>query len=139
MSDEISESPLSTVADLRGRVQLLIGSSTPDIVDQIVQSFVKQEKERRVGLLVDMLKKHSDAETEFNKLKPDIITFLEDGETIKEKNWSAVAKGNRDKAKKKLERLTNALNTAISKGDFKTLEEVQKNSGGDKSASDEAA
>jgi hypothetical protein len=130
MTDE--SSAVSTVVDLRNRVQVLIGSSTPDIVEQIVQTFVKQERDRRVELLVSALKKHAEAEAAFLKLKPDHIIFNEDGVTIKEKGWTAPKKSERDKAQKIVDKFANALNGAISKGDFKLLEDVVKGGGDQK-------
>ena len=95
------------------------------------KSFVKTEKDRRAGILVDGLKKHSEAETVLGKMKPDHIIFDDDGKPIQQ-GWSAKQKGERDKAQKLLSKFTVAINAALT-GDFKLLEEALKGGGKDTS------
>lgn len=123
--------PVNTVVELRSRVQALIGSSTPIIVEQIVQTFVKQERDRRVELLMDGLKRHGDADVAFKKHQPDMTMFEADNVTVQARAWSAPKRADMEKSKKALDKLTVALNDAIAHGNFKNLEDIIKG-GGDK-------
>jgi hypothetical protein len=121
-----------------------IATSMPSILRKLVELFSKDEIERRTRILSGGFSKHTEAVAAFSKLRPDHIIFQEDGETIKEKNWTAPAKSARDKAKKTVEKFANAINAAISKSDFKLLEDAlrgdnQKDSQKDSQKPDDAA
>jgi hypothetical protein len=120
------------VASVRINVARLIAASTPDVVEAVIQSFVKTEKDRRAKVLVDGLNKHADAATALAKLKPDHMVFDNDGSMISQ-GWTANQKGAKDKAQKVVDKFTTALNAAISSGEFKLLEDALKG-GGNKDA-----
>lgn len=129
MTEDVEQGPaVVTVSEFRDKVQLLIGASTPEVVDKVIEMQVKQERDRRVGLLVDVLDRHAKAEATFKKLKPDFTVFEDDGVTVRDQGWTAPKKAERDKAKKALDRLISALNSAIGKGDFKALEDILNSS-----------
>jgi hypothetical protein len=122
---------LTTVAELRSAIQTLISTSNPVVLDQVIETFVKQDRDRRAAMLIDGLKRHADADAALAKIKPDHVVFAEDGSPL-QRGWTANRKGERDKAQKLLDKYANALNTAIATGEFKPLEEALKGGGGPK-------
>lgn len=116
---------VNTVTDLRAKVQTLITASPPIVVEQVVNALVKVEIDRRAALLTDGLKRHADAMTALGKIKADHILFDDAGKPIQQ-GWTAKQKSDRDKAQRVVDRFGAGLDTAISSGDFKPLEEALK-------------
>lgn len=110
---------------LRTRIQTVIEASTSAVNELVVNYFVKQETDRRTALIVDGLKRLGDAEKAHEAIKADHRIFGEGGEVL-QFGFSAEQKGKKDKARKKLDRLSDALNEAISSGKFKALEDALK-------------
>lgn len=123
---------VKSVEDLRTKVQTLITASPPIVVEQVVTALVKVEIDRRAALLTDGLKRHADATTALSKFKADHIVFDDTGKVLSQ-GWSAKQKSEREKAQKVVDRLGTALDTAISSGDFKALEEALKGQQGKES------
>lgn len=123
---------VKSVEDLRTKVQTLITASPPIVVEQVVTALVKVEIDRRAALLTDGLKRHADATTALSKFKADHIVFDDTGKVLSQ-GWSAKQKSEREKAQKVVDRLVTALDTAISSGDFKALEEALKGQQGKES------
>lgn len=115
---------------LRNRVASLIASSTPHVIEGVVQHLVKLETDRRTKLLIDGLAKLAEAEAAYANIKPDHRIFDESFAPAGV-GYTADQKGKKEKAGKKLDRINKALTAAISESSFKDLEEVLKNSGGE--------
>jgi hypothetical protein len=116
----------TSTQDTKSRIQKIIAESSPSVVNAVVEHFANIEIDRRIKLIVDGMKKLEDAEKETTKIKPDHIIFDDEGKPIT-RGWTADQKNKKEKSAKHVDKLTTALNQAISGLDFKPLEEALKN------------
>lgn len=87
---------------------------------RVVAHFAKIEQDRRVDLLVKVMKKREELWKEYKKIKPDTNLFTESGEAVGS-HWSKEQLKKRDSARKALSKIDKAFNAAINKADYEGL------------------
>lgn len=88
---------------------------------RVVAEITESEIQRRTSELATVLAKRSEIAKELNKIKPDSVTFDDTGILVSN-NYSREMSKNLKEAKARLGKIDAALNKAIDKADFQSLQ-----------------
>jgi len=106
---------------VREKIADQITNIAPSVIDQVVESVVMRETNKRAEAIVRVIDKLDAAEKEFRKIdKPDQI-FYNDKNEVDVAVFSEGRKNERLKKTKLIERLNNAITKAIEKGDMQDV------------------
>ncbi len=98
------------------KVATQVAKLGPSIEDKVVDVLVTRERDKRSEALVKVLDLHTQAEKDLKKIQPD-LSYMDDKENVT-KMYSKGQLENLNKAKKKVENITSAINKALEKKDF---------------------
>lgn len=116
----------SVAVQILSAVSTAIESSTPKVVDRVVECLVEKELSKRVGTLDKTLQMRADLVIYLRKAsKPDIEQYDVSGNVVN----STFSKAKLDelrKAKEQLERVESAINKAVNSNDWSKITEVAK-------------
>lgn len=87
-----------------------------EVVSRVQATFVERELTKRTDALVKAFDKLSSAKSDLNKIKADVVAYDEDGE-VASTNWSKAKLEERNKARKAVQKVEEAINAALA-GDF---------------------
>ena len=119
---------------VREKIADQLANIAPSVIDQVVESVVMREANKRAEAIVKVIDKLDDAEKEMKKLdRPDQVFYNAEG-TVDVAVFSEGRKNERVKKGKLIERLTNAITKAIEKGD---MQDVYNMAGGKDTDRDE--
>lgn len=124
MGDTTSDTPVSMSRSIRDMVKERLSSASDAVKAAIVDSFVKDETERRVKATTTVLEKLEAAELEIRKIKPQYAGFSADGQPVGEPFYSKEQAENLKKANEMVGKLNTALENALNKGDFQKVFEL---------------
>ena len=117
---------------LRESVEEALSAAGSQVRQRAVNVLVEKELERRTKLLLDGLAKCDEAKRNFNKIKPDVITYNEKGEKQTE-SWSKPKVEERKKAEQLLKKFDEAIVEALGdKPNYEKLSKVVSGGGDDK-------
>lgn len=135
MSDTATQAPDVDTTSILGRIEKTIGDAqaSGSIADQVVQVFADREIKSRADRLVqgfDLLAKLTDTLKGVDK--PDQKFFTDTGpNTSPTLSYSEKRRGEIAKAKKTVDKATQAINAALTKADFGALDKLLKSGGKD--------
>jgi hypothetical protein len=109
--------PTSPVTSLLSEVDSLIKGSGDKVRETVISRFVGYAVDARVQAVEQHLNQRADVLKELRKLKPDQIVRDASGAVVSE-GYSADQYKKLEEAKKRLEKIDNALTLALEKGDF---------------------
>lgn len=89
------------------------------IQSRVVSYFADEKINERVNLLTKALKSREDKWKEFQKLKPDMVFFTDNGQ--EEPRWSKDGLKKRQELEKALNKMDKAINRAIESADYEGL------------------
>ncbi len=91
---------------------------------RVVDGLVEEEIAKRTLLLRKALDKRDDLQKEFNKIKPDQVSFSFDGDGQKKKSetWSPDQIAKQEKSLKAIAKLDKAIDKAITDADYSELQ-----------------
>jgi hypothetical protein len=104
---------LTEVLSLRETVAQRIKEVGPDVEQKVVDILVDRVLKERVNLITKGFDKLSQAERDLKKIKPDNVTYNEDG-SVRDEGYSKSKVEERKKAKQRIEALRGALEKALS-------------------------
>jgi DNA-directed RNA polymerase specialized sigma54-like protein len=113
---------------------------SPQVEEQVVDTLVKREKNRRADALVQCLDKMGRFEADLKKLKADQTSFDSEGKKVSE-TFSKARLEERAKLEKKIAKLSGAITKALEKADFAdayNLSQSDKGLNDDTSTSDQS-
>ncbi len=114
--------------DINSEVKNRLSTSSHEVKEAVIVGLVQKELNRRAATITTLVERAEIAQKELFKLKPDIVSYNEDG-TVKDASYSKPQL----EAKKKATELLDKLNTAIDKalaGDFSKAYEIVNEKGG---------
>lgn len=121
----------SKVADapaLRESIDKAVANSTPEVVDGVVQHFVKNEVQNRISMVVAAVSKLQTMDDDIKKFKPDQVSLDEDGNEVSS-TFSKAKFEERKKLVEKRDKLASAIEKALGKDrDFAGLKKVSEGS-----------
>jgi hypothetical protein len=107
---------------IKDLISVNINNTTDIVTNNIVDKFVNAEIEKRTSLAITAYEKLEKLQTEFKKLKPDIVNVSEDGvETV------SYSKNKWDEKKKTEQQISNlkvAINNALNKNEYEKLSKL---------------
>lgn len=95
-------------------------NSGPQIMERVITHFVEKEVSRRSETAIKALDKLDKLQKEGNKIKPDIISYGDDGK-IASQSWSKQKIDERNANAAKIVKLQAALDKALDTNDFSDL------------------
>ena len=116
---------MATSATIRELITQKVGGSSQEVQEKVVQLFVDEEVNRRVGLVQRAVPLVEAAQADLAKIQPDQAQFDGNGAELS-KTWSKGQLDKRRKAEERLKRLDDALDKALTAGDFNELEKQLK-------------
>lgn len=102
------------------KVAVRIANLAPDVENKVVDVLVQRELDRRSTALVTIIDRLDKAERDFRRLGADVITFDENGAKTSEA-FSKARVDERKKAKEQIDKMTKAIDKALTGGDFNDL------------------
>lgn len=105
------------MSDIRQKITQTLADIAPSVEAAVVDAMVDREIDKRSSAIVQVMDKLQRAENDLRKIKPDLVSFDENRAPVSA-TWSKARLDERDKQVKFIEKLTNALNKALDKGDF---------------------
>lgn len=107
----------TTVVDVLTAVSETIKDrASEEVVARVQETFVERELTKRTDALVKAFDKLSAAKGDLNKIKPDNVLYNED-ETVASSTFSKAKLEERNKARKAVKKIEDAINAALA-GDF---------------------
>lgn len=116
---------MSASTDIRTTVAIRISKISPVVTDRVIEHLVQQELEKRTSAVIKGIEKLLTLERESFKLKADMVSYNEDG-SVKDIAFSEARLKERKENQEKTEKLRNALDAAIGKGDMDKLYNLVK-------------
>lgn len=105
------------VKDIRVAVGEQLAKIAPRVETEVVEAIVDKGVEKRVNALISCLDKLETADKELSKLGPDDVKYDDKGAKTDE-FFTKKRVDERAKAQGKINKLTNAINKALDKGDY---------------------
>lgn len=105
-----------------------IATLGPSVEEKVVDALVGRELNRRSEALVGAMDKLSKLEGDLKKIKPDQISYDEDGKEVS-KTYSKAKTEEKDKLNKKIGKFTAAITKALEKDDFNDVYNIDKQTG----------
>lgn len=90
---------------------------SPRVVDKVVEAVVERELNKKAEALVRVFDLVSREEKELKKIKPDIVSYNEDG-SVASSTWSKQALDNKGKLEKSIEKMKKAVDKALDTNDY---------------------
>lgn len=120
----MSDSPLPAAVALQQDVKRHLSDHGSTIRERVVAQLAEEEISRRVGLLREAVDTRSSFNRELNKLKPDVITYDDNGE--EERRWTKKARDERDKLLDKLGKIDARINAVIEQPNASNYDQLSK-------------
>jgi hypothetical protein len=108
-----------------------VASVHPLIAGEVAERFAKREVEKRATTLVQGLDKLSELKKNFEKLRPDHVTYNEKGEKVSE-GYTKAKLEERNKAAAAISKLEKTITKAYDAGDFGELNQILGSGKGNK-------
>lgn len=111
---------------LQVKVAEMIKTNAPQQVeDKVIGALVEREVKRRSDALTQAIDGLSKMEGDRRKMKPDLVTYNEDG-TVKDQSFSKKLIDEQQKLDKKIDKHTKAINKALENNDYGDLYNLGK-------------
>ena len=108
---------------IRESISKKIKESNPAVLEGVIDSLVKEEIEKRKDMVKKGVEKYEELEKVFKKTKPDHVLYNLDG-TEQSSSWSKDGLDKFNKAKKELETLNAAIESAIVQTNYEPLSKI---------------
>lgn len=133
MSDPIASPPTPGTIAASIAAKISTSQSTGDIANRVVDVFAEREIARRVKLLTDGFDKLTTVSKAYDDInKPDIKQFADPNPSTPATGvYSEKRRGEIAKAKKAVDKLTEAITQALTSANYDALEKVVKGGGKD--------
>lgn len=103
----------SVLSDVSETIKAEAGDA---VLARVKETFVERELARRTDALVKAFDKLTEAKSALGKIKADVVAYDDEGE-VASTNWSKAKLEERNKARKAVTKVEEAINAALA-GDF---------------------
>jgi len=117
--------PAFQAGSIKETISKKIKEANPEVLTGLIDTLVQEEVSKRKDMVKKGIEKYEELENAFKKMKPDNVTYNQDG-TEANKLWSKDALDKYNKANKEIESLNNALNSAINEANYEPLSKIVK-------------
>lgn len=122
-----NDAPVTSVSrGIREAVKEGLVNASETVRASIVASYVKEETEKRIKATTSVFEKIEALELELRKIKPTFAGFTLENKPVGEAIYTRDQVDQAKKANEQLEKLTKALELALTKNDFTKVFEVAK-------------
>jgi hypothetical protein len=102
-----------------------ISKIAPAVTDKVIEHLVNKELMRRSEAVINGMSELDKLKNEARKMKPDMISYNLDG-SIASSTWSKAKLDEKNKADQKIEKITKAIDKALTDNDYSDLYNVSK-------------
>ena len=125
MANEETTPTPTQASTIKEAISAKIKESNPLVLSGLIDELVEKEIRRRKETIKAGIEKYEELEISLKKMKPDNITFNQDGSQASS-SWSKDALDKFNKATKELEQLNTALDNAINNINYDQLHKLTK-------------
>ena len=104
-----------------------LAAIAPEVTSKVIDHLVTKELNRRSEAVINGLGELDKLKSEQKKLKPDVISYNEDG-SVASSNWSKAKLEEKNKVDQKIAKLGKAIDKALVENDYSDLFNVSKSS-----------
>ncbi len=118
------ETKIKKSGSIKEAIVLAIKGSSEQIVKSVIEELADVEIQVRKNLVIKAMNKLDELEKEGKKLKPDNISYNEDG-TIATSTWTKGALDAVKKNRESIAKIENSIEKALSQNDYEGLKSIQ--------------